>query len=79
LVAATDRALAGAAQQVVVLADHTKIGQETMCQTVPAARIHTLITDSKASANELVAIRDAGVEVRVAEVGGSEQIRSKAV
>jgi DeoR family fructose operon transcriptional repressor len=68
-VAATDRALAGAALQVVVLADHTKIGQETMCQTVPAARIHTLITDSKASAAELAAIREAGVDVRVAEVG----------
>jgi DeoR/GlpR family transcriptional regulator of sugar metabolism len=79
LVAATDRALAGAAQQVVVLADHTKIGQETMCQTVPAARIHTLITDSKAGAAELEAIREAGVEVRVAEMGTHEQIRSAAV
>jgi len=72
LVAATDRALAGAALQVVVLADHTKIGQETMCQTVPAARIHTLITDSKASSAELAAIREAGVDVRVAEVGAEK-------
>lgn len=69
LVAATDRALAGAAQQVVVLADHTKIGQETMCQTVPAARVHTLITDSGARPSDLEAIRGAGVEVRVARVG----------
>src|SRR5256885_4959294 len=69
LVAATDRAIAGAAQQVVVLADHTKIGQETMCQTVPTGRIHTLITDSKADPNELAAIRETGVEVRVADVG----------
>ena len=72
LVAATDRALAGAAQQVVVLADHTKIGQETMCQTVPAARVHTLITDSRARAADLEAIRAAGVEVRVAQVGDHE-------
>jgi len=69
VVAATDRALAGAAQHVVVLADHTKIGQETMCQTVPAVRVHTLITDSKASPSELDAIRATGVEVRVAESG----------
>src|SRR3982074_1683736 len=69
LVAATDRAVAAAAQQVVVLADHTKIGQETMCQTVPAVRVHTLITDSKASPSELDAIRATGVEVRVAESG----------
>jgi DeoR/GlpR family transcriptional regulator of sugar metabolism len=74
LVAATDRALAGAAQQVVVLADHTKIGQETMCQTVPTARIHTLITDSKAQPAALQAIREAGVDVRVAEVGKREQV-----
>lgn len=66
LVAATDRAFAGAAQQVVVLADHTKIGQDTMCQTVPVARIHTLITDSRADPAVLAAIREAGVDVRVA-------------
>jgi len=39
-----------------VLADHTKIGEETMCQTVPAARVHTLITDSRAKPAELEAI-----------------------
>ena len=71
MVAATDRALAGAAQHVVVLADYTKIGEETMCQTVPAARVHTLITDSKAPTSELEAIRSAGLEVRVADVGGN--------
>src|SRR3989442_13989306 len=70
LVAATDRALASAAQQVVVLADHTKIGQETICQTVPAARVHTLITDSKASPAELEAVRAVGVGVFGAHAGG---------
>jgi len=66
LVAATDRAFAGAAQQVVVLADHTKIGLDTMCQTVPVARVHTLITDGRADPVVLAAIREAGVDVRVA-------------
>jgi DeoR/GlpR family transcriptional regulator of sugar metabolism len=75
LVASTDRALAGAAQHVVVLADYTKIGQETMCQTVPAARVHTLITDSRARPEELEAIRAEGVEVRVA--GALEHAESK--
>jgi DeoR/GlpR family transcriptional regulator of sugar metabolism len=76
LVAATDRAVAAAAQQVVVLADYTKIGEETMCQTVPAARVHTLITDSRANSAELDGIRAAGVEVMVAEVGEHDQARS---
>jgi DeoR/GlpR family transcriptional regulator of sugar metabolism len=78
VVAATDRALAGAAQQVVVLADHTKIGQETMCQTVPAARIHRLITDSRADPVELDAIRAAGVEVLVAGANEHEKTQSVA-
>ncbi|MEO6712548.1 MAG: DeoR/GlpR family DNA-binding transcription regulator, partial [Mycobacteriales bacterium] len=34
LVAAADRALAAAAREVVVLADYTKIGVDTMCQTL---------------------------------------------
>jgi DeoR/GlpR family transcriptional regulator of sugar metabolism len=46
-----------------------------MCQTVPAARVHTLITDSRAPAAELEAIRAAGLEVRVAEVG--DHVESK--
>ncbi len=76
LVAATDRALAGAAQQVVVLADHTKIGHDTMCQTVPVGRVHTLITDSRAKPADLEAIRAAGVDVRVAEVDARAEARS---
>src|SRR6266571_998612 len=78
VVAATDRALAGAAQHVVVLADHTKIGQETMCQTVPAARVQTLITDSRSDRSELEAIHGAGVDVLLAEVGTGERARSAA-
>ena len=79
IVAAMDRALAGAAQQVVALVDHTKIGQETMCQTVPAARVDMLITDSRARGRELDAIAAAGVEVRIAEVGEHERARAAAV
>jgi DeoR/GlpR family transcriptional regulator of sugar metabolism len=66
LVAAADRALAAAAQQTVVLVDHTKVGHETMCQTVPVDRISTLITDSGADLRQLDAIREIGVAVLVA-------------
>jgi DeoR/GlpR family transcriptional regulator of sugar metabolism len=66
LSAAADRALAAAARHVVVLADYTKIGVETMFQTVPCERIGTLVTDSNAEGSELRAIRDAGVQVLVA-------------
>ena len=76
LVAATDRALASAAQQVVVLADYTKIGQETMCQTVPSDRVSTLITDSGADPVQLEASRAAGIAVRIANVGDHAEARS---
>ena len=68
LVAATDRAFAAAAQQVIVLADHTKIGQDTMCLTVPTPRVSTLITDNGCDPRLVTAIREAGIDVRVAEV-----------
>ena len=73
LVAATDRSIANAAQHVVVLADHTKLGQDTMCQTVAAGRVHTLITDSGADPVVIASIREAGVDVRVAEPRGERE------
>jgi DeoR/GlpR family transcriptional regulator of sugar metabolism len=69
LVAAADRALAAAAERIIVLADHTKVGVETMCQTVPLERITTLITDSGVSPGQLAALREAGLEVLVADLG----------
>ena len=68
VVASIDRMIAGAAQHVVVLADHTKIGAETMCQTVPAGKVHTLITDCGAKPAQVEAVRELGVQVRVAIV-----------
>jgi DeoR/GlpR family transcriptional regulator of sugar metabolism len=63
-----DRAIAAAAQQVVVLADHTKVGVETMFQTVPTARIAHLVTDSGADAAALKTLSSAGVHLHVAQV-----------
>jgi DeoR family fructose operon transcriptional repressor len=64
--AATDQALMAAGQQVVVLADHTKLGRDTMCQTVPAERIDVLVTDEAADEEILDRLRVAGVDVQVA-------------
>jgi DeoR/GlpR family transcriptional regulator of sugar metabolism len=66
--AAADIALAAAGRQVVVLADHTKIGRETMCQTVPSHRIDTLITTPGADPAALADLRAAGVDVVVAPI-----------
>ncbi len=69
LVAAADQAIAAASSQIVVLADHSKIGFETMCQTVPTERIDILVTDSGTDPREIRRLTDAGVDVRCAPVG----------
>ena len=70
LVAGVDRALVAAAEQVIVLADHTKIGVETMARTVPAEQIDHLVTAGPVPAGELERFRAIGVQVHVAPVIG---------
>jgi DeoR family fructose operon transcriptional repressor len=67
LVAAADQAIAAASRRIAVLADHSKLGYETMCLTVSPERMDILITDAAADPTELRELRAAGVEVRVAE------------
>lgn len=64
--AGMDQAIARCAQEVVVLADHTKIGIDTMFQTVPVAGIRHLVTDELADRETLVRLEAAGVRVHVA-------------
>ncbi|MEU2245486.1 DeoR/GlpR family DNA-binding transcription regulator [Streptomyces sp. NPDC019224] len=71
LSASVDRALVQAAAEVVVLADHTKLGSDTMFQTVPTDLITHLVTDEPAAhddraAAELQALADQGVRIAVA-------------
>ncbi|WP_437085252.1 DeoR/GlpR family DNA-binding transcription regulator [Streptomyces sp. enrichment culture] len=75
LSASVDRALVQAAAEVVVLADHTKLGTDTMFQTVPTEEITRLVTDEppghddRAGA-ELQALADQGVQIAVAGASG---------
>ncbi|MFJ3186157.1 DeoR/GlpR family DNA-binding transcription regulator [Streptomyces halstedii] len=71
LSASVDRALVQAAAEVVVLADHTKLGSDTMFQTVPTELITRLVTDEppahdERAGTELQALADQGVEITVA-------------
>lgn len=70
-VAGIDRALVAAAEEVVVLADHTKIGTETMVQTVPPEDIDHLVTSDQAPSDQLDRLRDLGVRVHVAPVAAA--------
>ncbi|MFD0359203.1 DeoR/GlpR family DNA-binding transcription regulator [Streptomyces sp. NPDC127110] len=71
LSASVDRALVQAAAEVVVLADHTKLGTDTMFQTVPTDVMTRLVTDEppqhdERAATELQALADQGVQITVA-------------
>ena len=71
--AGIDQAIARCAQQVVVLADHTKIGVDTMFQTVPVERIGHLVTDELADREVVTRLAAAGVAVHVASLGEGAQ------
>jgi DeoR/GlpR family transcriptional regulator of sugar metabolism len=76
LSASVDRALVQAAAEVVVLADHTKLGTDTMFQTVPTDVITRLVTDEPPAhddraATELQALADQGVQIAVAGASGA--------
>jgi DeoR/GlpR family transcriptional regulator of sugar metabolism len=68
-VASVDRALAAAAEEVVVLADHTKIGIDTMVQTVATEQIDHLVTDDAAPRDVLDELGGRGVRLHVARLG----------
>ncbi len=65
-VASVDRALVGCAEDVIVLADHTRIGADTMVQTVPPEHIGHLVTDNHADPEVLMTLEDMGSLVHVA-------------
>ncbi|WP_258565274.1 DeoR/GlpR family DNA-binding transcription regulator, partial [Streptomyces sp. WELS2] len=76
LSASVDRALVQAAAEVVVLADHTKLGTDTMFQTVPTDLITRLVTDEPPphddrAVTELQALADQGVQIAVAGASGN--------
>ncbi|WP_121252402.1 DeoR/GlpR family DNA-binding transcription regulator [Nocardioides ferulae] len=64
--AATKRALVAGARQVVVLADASKIGQESTVRFAGIDDIDVLVTDSGVDAEEQAELAQAGVEVVIA-------------
>ena len=66
MVAGVDRALAEAGHEVCVLADHTKVGRNSVIQTVPTSHLDVLVTDAESPASELDLIRSVGTQVHVA-------------
>ena len=65
--AMTDRAIVSLGRQVIVVADHTKLGRVSTVLVAPIAAVDVIVTDSMAPADQVEAIRTAGVEVIIAD------------
>jgi len=64
--AATKRAMAGAAQRVIVLADSSKLGREHLVRFAGVDDVDVLVTDGEADPGVVAELETLGIEVLVA-------------
>lgn len=62
----TDRRILKAGKQIIVVADHTKLGRVSTVSVAPLSVLDTLVTDSEAPPDFVERLRQAGVEVILA-------------
>lgn len=62
----SDRSLLASVRYINVLADHTKFGKIATIRQAPMERVYRVVTDSGVPDEDVVALRDLGVEVEVA-------------
>jgi DeoR/GlpR family transcriptional regulator of sugar metabolism len=67
-------ALVRRVDELVILADHTKLGNIGLAAFAPLEGVHTLITDSWADAGLVQSIRERGVEVILALIPDSNEV-----
>jgi DeoR/GlpR family transcriptional regulator of sugar metabolism len=63
----TDRVIIELAPELIVVADHSKLGISCSAFVAPATRVNTLVTDSHADPAMVDAFREAGLRVLVAD------------
>lgn len=59
----TKQGMIRAAQEIIVVADDTKIGKASLHTVAPIHAVHTFVTGEEASAAQIQLFRDAGVKV----------------
>jgi DeoR/GlpR family transcriptional regulator of sugar metabolism len=55
-------------QQAVLLVDHTKFNERSLCKVLDMSQIHVVVTDEQAPQDDIDALRDMGIEVLVASL-----------
>jgi DeoR family transcriptional regulator of aga operon len=59
----TDRKILSVAQQLIILADHTKFGVIGQIRLAPVDRVHTIVTDDQTPDHFIRSLREKGVQV----------------
>ncbi|MCC7264991.1 MAG: DeoR/GlpR transcriptional regulator [Candidatus Latescibacteria bacterium] len=72
LTAQTKKTMITNAREVIVVADHSKLGASALYRVAPVEAVTTLVTDDQADPALLDAFRRAGVEVVVASANPDE-------
>jgi DeoR/GlpR family transcriptional regulator of sugar metabolism len=72
------RAMIEAASEVILLADHSKFGRESLVRVAPINAVHRIVTSPGVDPDELAAIRDLGIEVLVAGRGAAREASGRA-
>ena len=67
--AAVKRAAIASARRVIAVADAAKLSRTALAHVVPAAALHTVVTDDRAPRDEVDALTAAGVTVRTVPAG----------
>jgi DeoR family fructose operon transcriptional repressor len=65
---AVKRAMIEAASEVILLADHSKFGHDSLVRVAPLTAVSTIVTSSSCDPATVLAIREAGIEVILADV-----------
>jgi DeoR family transcriptional regulator of aga operon len=66
--ASVNRTMIERSKKLIVIADHTKLGQRKLVPIASIDKVNILITDSKADKKLLKAFEDKGIKVLVGEV-----------
>ncbi len=64
---AVKQAMLHAAREIILLADHTKFGQDSVMQVAPAAAINRIITDNALPASVRLELSKLGIQISIAK------------
>lgn len=76
LIAEAGRAMASRAEQVIVLADHSKLGRAGFVPIMPVSNINILITDPSAPKQLISDLHERGIQVLVASEDNQQHPKS---